>query len=232
MRLLLVHEAWHGSWMWHPLVPFLERAGHLVELIDLPGVGDGHSASLRSQGQALARQLKDENARTVVIAHGLAGLVVQRAATQAGGQLAGVLGIDLVTAGPGRSGWSLMTPPGVEAALNGMCIEPSRRALPAPQDFTSALPDQVRLLLAEHLRSQALDTFTEPCNGLDLRATGLLWGGIVSRRPWTGHVRTASLEAGFEIVDSAHELLLTKPGLFAAMIERHLAAQTLRPAAA
>lgn len=36
---LLVHGAWHGAWCFSKLVPYLERAGHVVTARDLPGHG-------------------------------------------------------------------------------------------------------------------------------------------------------------------------------------------------
>lgn len=39
-RFLLVHGAWHGAWCWSRLSEILQRRGHEVEAIDLPGVGE------------------------------------------------------------------------------------------------------------------------------------------------------------------------------------------------
>lgn len=36
---LLVHGAWHGAWCFSKLIPYLERAGHVVAARDLPGHG-------------------------------------------------------------------------------------------------------------------------------------------------------------------------------------------------
>jgi len=40
---VLVHGSWHGAWCWGKVVPLLERAGHKVEAIDLPGHGNDRS---------------------------------------------------------------------------------------------------------------------------------------------------------------------------------------------
>ncbi len=36
---VLVHGAWHGGWCWEKVVPLLEKAGHEVVVVDLPGPG-------------------------------------------------------------------------------------------------------------------------------------------------------------------------------------------------
>lgn len=43
-RFLLVHGAWHGAWCWSRLGEHLQRGGHAVEAIDLPGVSEAHDA--------------------------------------------------------------------------------------------------------------------------------------------------------------------------------------------
>lgn len=36
---ILIHGSWHSSWNWHKVVPILEKQGHKVFAIDLPGMG-------------------------------------------------------------------------------------------------------------------------------------------------------------------------------------------------
>ena len=38
-HFLLVHGAWHGAWCWYKISAALERAGHRVTALDLPGGG-------------------------------------------------------------------------------------------------------------------------------------------------------------------------------------------------
>lgn len=36
---ILIHGSWHSSWNWHKVKPILEKNGHSVYAIDLPGMG-------------------------------------------------------------------------------------------------------------------------------------------------------------------------------------------------
>ncbi|MFN8887282.1 MAG: alpha/beta fold hydrolase, partial [Cyclobacteriaceae bacterium] len=36
---ILVHGSWHSTWNWHKVTPLLEKMGHRVFAIDLPGMG-------------------------------------------------------------------------------------------------------------------------------------------------------------------------------------------------
>ncbi|MCB0397903.1 MAG: alpha/beta fold hydrolase [Flavobacteriales bacterium] len=36
---ILIHGSWHSAWNWHKVTPLLEKAGHKVFAIDLPGMG-------------------------------------------------------------------------------------------------------------------------------------------------------------------------------------------------
>lgn len=61
-RFLLVHGAWHGAWCWSRLGDLLERQGHVVEAVDLPGVGEAPDA--------LGAVGLDDCARTITAAMG------------------------------------------------------------------------------------------------------------------------------------------------------------------
>jgi len=64
----LVHGAWHGAWCWERLTPELERQGHRIVAIDLPG-GDP-SAGLRRYGGLTAEALGDAD-DAVLVGHSL-----------------------------------------------------------------------------------------------------------------------------------------------------------------
>jgi alpha-beta hydrolase superfamily lysophospholipase len=47
---VLVHGAFHGSWCWSRLIPFLEAAGHVAYGPSLTGLGDQASLLSRRSG--------------------------------------------------------------------------------------------------------------------------------------------------------------------------------------
>ncbi|MFC1947423.1 alpha/beta fold hydrolase [Chloroflexota bacterium] len=36
---VLIHGAWHGAWCWYKVIPLLEKEGHTVHALDMPGYG-------------------------------------------------------------------------------------------------------------------------------------------------------------------------------------------------
>jgi pimeloyl-ACP methyl ester carboxylesterase len=36
---ILIHGSWHSAWNWHKVAPLLEKRGHKVIAMDLPGMG-------------------------------------------------------------------------------------------------------------------------------------------------------------------------------------------------
>lgn len=82
---VLVHGMSHGAWCWEPLVPRLERAGHRVVALDLPGHGRRAHEWRRASVDAYARGVADEMARegvvdAVLVGHSMGGIVIQKAA--------------------------------------------------------------------------------------------------------------------------------------------------------
>lgn len=63
-RLVLVHGAMGGAWIWERLTPELEAAGHTVQAIDPPG--DQVQANLVVSGEPPVATLPAEAVREVV----------------------------------------------------------------------------------------------------------------------------------------------------------------------
>jgi pimeloyl-ACP methyl ester carboxylesterase len=82
--LVLVHGAWHGAWCWRDVAPELERRGHTVAAIDLPGHGDapGDPAAATLDGYVAAVCAAVERAPrpTVLVGHSLGGAAITAAA--------------------------------------------------------------------------------------------------------------------------------------------------------
>ena len=78
---VLVHGAWHGAWCWAPVVEGLERRGHAVHAIDLPGHGASTLPLTDLAGDvAHARQQLDEiDGPVVLVGHSYGGAVITAA---------------------------------------------------------------------------------------------------------------------------------------------------------
>ena len=81
---VLVHGAWHGGWCWEKVVPLLEKAGHEVVVVDLPGHGDNPvpvpEVTLAVYGDHVAGVLDKQTEPVVLVGHSMGGLAVSEAA--------------------------------------------------------------------------------------------------------------------------------------------------------
>lgn len=81
---VLVHGAWHGAWCWYKIVPRLERAGHTVIAVDLPGLGRDQTpladVSLDTWTTTVCQVLDDQSSPVILVGHSLGGIVISQAA--------------------------------------------------------------------------------------------------------------------------------------------------------
>jgi pimeloyl-ACP methyl ester carboxylesterase len=84
-RFVLVHGAFGGAWCWEPIVGPLERAGHTVEAVDLPGGGDDATpvdgVTLETCAGRVCEQLRRRPEPAVLVGHSMGGVVVTQAAS-------------------------------------------------------------------------------------------------------------------------------------------------------
>jgi pimeloyl-ACP methyl ester carboxylesterase len=81
---ILVHGAWHGSWCWDKIAPFLEKVGHQVQAPDLPGHGDDKTPiaeiSLKAYADRVCDILDTQPEPVILVGHSMGGVVVTQAA--------------------------------------------------------------------------------------------------------------------------------------------------------
>ncbi|OYU73057.1 MAG: alpha/beta hydrolase, partial [Alphaproteobacteria bacterium PA3] len=79
-RFILVHGAMHGAWCWQKVIPFLERLGHSVLAVDLPGRQGkgkpGWGLTLQHYVDDLANTVDHEQGKVVLVGHSLAGMSI------------------------------------------------------------------------------------------------------------------------------------------------------------
>lgn len=81
---LLIHGAWHGAWCWEKLIQELERAGHRVQVTNLPGhdgaAVDSAAIHLATYANHVAGLLDDCDAPVILVGHSMGGMVITQAA--------------------------------------------------------------------------------------------------------------------------------------------------------
>jgi pimeloyl-ACP methyl ester carboxylesterase len=84
-EFVLVHGMSHGAWCWDPVRERLERRGHRVLAVDLPGHGPRAHEWRRASVDAYAAAVADAMAahavhRAVLVGHSMAGVVIPKVA--------------------------------------------------------------------------------------------------------------------------------------------------------
>src|SRR5919108_216553 len=84
-EFVVVHGMSHGAWSWEPLARRLEKNGHRVVAMDLPGHGRRAAERARASVDAYARAVADAMiqagvVRGVVVGHSMGGMVIPKVA--------------------------------------------------------------------------------------------------------------------------------------------------------
>ncbi len=78
--LVLVHGAWHGSWCWERLLPYLEERGIAACTVDLPSVS--HRVGLREDAAAVRAAIESIAGPVALCGHSYGGMVISLAAAR------------------------------------------------------------------------------------------------------------------------------------------------------
>jgi pimeloyl-ACP methyl ester carboxylesterase len=75
---VMVHGAFHGAWCWFRLTPELEKRGHAVVALDLPGAGDDptpvETVTLEDCARRIADVVSSQGEPVLLVAHSLGGV--------------------------------------------------------------------------------------------------------------------------------------------------------------
>lgn len=81
---ILIHGSWHSSWNWHKVVPILEKQGHKVFAIDLPGMGRDKTpikdVTLKSTIEEICKLIDSIDGQVVLVGHSKNGIMISQVA--------------------------------------------------------------------------------------------------------------------------------------------------------
>ncbi len=81
---ILIHGSWHSSWNWHKVIPILEKKGHKVFAIDLPGMGRDKTpikeVKMQSTVETICRLIDSIDGKVILVGHSKNGIMISQAA--------------------------------------------------------------------------------------------------------------------------------------------------------
>ena len=169
----MVHGAFAGAWIWEPLAEVLERAGHTVEAMDLPGSGDDRTpvaeVTLDAYAQRVCEALAERPERAVVVASSMGGVVATQAVARSPESVATIVYSAAFVPQHGQSLLDLTRLPegaGDQTQVN-LVVEGDPPVATLPDDVTRnltmhACSDEVAAWAIERRRPQPVGPFAEP----------------------------------------------------------------------
>ncbi len=81
---ILIHGSWHNAWNWHRVVPILEKQGHKVYAIDLPGMGRDKTpieqVKMHTTVEAICKLIDSIEGKVILVGHSKNGIMISQAA--------------------------------------------------------------------------------------------------------------------------------------------------------
>ena len=81
---ILIHGSWHSAWNWHKVKPILEKRGHNVFAIDLPGMGRDktpiQNVKLETTAAKICELIDSIQSTVILVGHSKNGVIISRVA--------------------------------------------------------------------------------------------------------------------------------------------------------
>lgn len=81
---ILIHGSWHSAWNWHRVSPLLEKAGHRVLAIDLPGMGRDKTpiqdVKFEKTIQFICDLVDSQGGKVILVGHSKNGIMISQVA--------------------------------------------------------------------------------------------------------------------------------------------------------
>jgi pimeloyl-ACP methyl ester carboxylesterase len=173
-RFVLVHGAFSGAWCWEQVIGPLERAGHVVDALDLPGAGDDQTplvdVTLERAAGRVVEVLESRPGPAVLVGVSMGGVVITQAASRAPGRVESLFFVCAVMPANGQSLLDLTRlPEGKDDQIQANLVisgDPpvatmSSAAAAAAAVFNRCTPEETEYALARR-RPQAAALFSTP----------------------------------------------------------------------
>ena len=81
---ILIHGSWHSAWNWHKVTPLLEKDGHRVFAIDLPGIGRDktpiQNVTMELVVARICELIDSIEGKVILVGHSKNGIMISQAA--------------------------------------------------------------------------------------------------------------------------------------------------------
>ena len=81
---ILIHGSWHSAWNWHKVTPLLEKQGHKVLAIDLPGMGRDktpvQNVTMEIAVAKICDLIDSIDGKVILVGHSKNGIMISQAA--------------------------------------------------------------------------------------------------------------------------------------------------------
>ena len=81
---ILIHGSWHSAWNWHKVKPLLEKKGHKVYAIDLPGMGRDktpiQNVKMKTTVEKICQLIDEIEGKVILVGHSKNGIMISQAA--------------------------------------------------------------------------------------------------------------------------------------------------------
>ena len=169
----MIHGAFAGAWIWEPLTPLLEAAGHTVEAPDLPGHGDDRTppaeVSLDAYAERICEVLRARPEPAVLVASSMGGVVATQATPRCPDRVAGIVFVAAFVPQDGQSLVDLtQLPEGADDQTQAnMVVDGDPPMATVPDEVTrrtafAACSDEVASWALPRRQAQPVLPFTQP----------------------------------------------------------------------
>jgi len=212
---LLLHGAWHGSWVWEPVIEGLKNAGHKTIAVDLPGLGTDAENLTPDINLETHIQAAMPLERSIVVAHSYAGMLARAIVERAFDLVEHVVLIEALWPENGQCVFDLVPPEAEKKLIETIQNEGNGWKIPPPSAKQFDIKDRSILeLVSSNLTAHPAQTYADV---LSLTQDNTMGTYIISNdraiQPYESTVKRLSARAWqVEQIPGGHELMLTAVG--------------------